>query len=209
MKNKPAKTLRVVSRCIVCVCLADMLLVLLSWLVSSAFPDSSVRSLLGSEGLRWLFGSLSSNLCTTSLVWLLHAGIAYGIAARSGIAGAIWRHGRGGKLNYRERLAFALAAGEVLSVVLMMALLTCVPHAILLSVSGDLFPSSFSRSLVPVLCLTLAAAGTTYGIITGGIRSADDWFSAMSYGLRRVSPVVIVYMFCVQFMHMAYFVFFM
>ena len=49
----------------------QVLLFLVSWLINAAMPESKVRSLLGSEGIRWFFGSFVDNVATSPLVWLL------------------------------------------------------------------------------------------------------------------------------------------
>jgi aminobenzoyl-glutamate transport protein len=47
--------------------LAELLLVLLSWLLS-AMMVGGVRSLLSSEGIRWFFGQFASVLASAQLV---------------------------------------------------------------------------------------------------------------------------------------------
>ena len=49
---------------------AELLLVLLSWLLSAMMTEG-VRSMLSSEGIRWFFGSFSEVVQTPLLVWLL------------------------------------------------------------------------------------------------------------------------------------------
>ena len=51
--------------------LAEVMLILVSWLLTAAVPEASMRSLLSSEGIRWFFGHFSDNLATPVLVWLL------------------------------------------------------------------------------------------------------------------------------------------
>ena len=49
----------------------QILLILVSWIVSSATQQTYVHSLLSSEGIRWFMGRFSENLATPVLVWLL------------------------------------------------------------------------------------------------------------------------------------------
>ena len=51
--------------------------------------------------------------------------------------------------------------------VVIMLLLTVVPHAILLSVTGELFPSAFSSSLIPSLSFVLIVMSLSYGVASG------------------------------------------
>ena len=41
--------------------LAQIAVILLSWLITAANPDWALHSLLSSEGIRWFFGSLITN----------------------------------------------------------------------------------------------------------------------------------------------------
>ena len=58
--------------------LAEIMLILLSWLLSAAMPNSGIRSLLSGEGLRWFMGHFGNILATPQLAWLLLAAIAVG-----------------------------------------------------------------------------------------------------------------------------------
>lgn len=207
MNRKKIRNLFSFTICLLC--LAELLLILSSWLISSAFPDSSVRSLLGSEGVRWLLGHSAVSLRRSSLVWLLLAAISYGVYTKSGINRCITNLLKSRKLHYRGRLSLFLAGTELLFAIIVMLLLTCVPHAILLSVSGDLFPSSFSQSIVPMACMLLLLIGTTSGIVLGTFKSALQWTDAMIYGLRKFSPVILLYIFGIQLVCTIHFVFFM
>ena len=126
--------------------LAEVVLMLLSWLLSAAQPASGVRSMLSSEGLRWLMGQYSMMLSMTLLSCLLLAVIAIGCFLRCGIT-KIFQTSR---VSYRSQRALLMGVAVLLACIGVMLLLTVTPHAILLSATGDLFPSPFSASLIPV-----------------------------------------------------------
>ena len=90
----------------------QILLILVSWIVSSATQQTYVHSLLSSEGIRWFMGRFSENLATPVLVWLLVAAIAYGVLRTSGLAQAIADLIHGKRPSYRQR--FALTVSMVL-----------------------------------------------------------------------------------------------
>ena len=64
---------------------AQLLLMLVSWLLAAANPASGVRSLLSSEGLRWFLGHFSDVLGTPVLLCLLLLLMAYGSLKNCGI----------------------------------------------------------------------------------------------------------------------------
>ena len=51
--------------------LAQIVLVLLSWLITAAMPEAFPRSMLSPEGIRWFFGSFTENMESPWLVGLL------------------------------------------------------------------------------------------------------------------------------------------
>ncbi|MDE6646594.1 MAG: ABC transporter substrate-binding protein, partial [Prevotella sp.] len=101
----------------------QLLLLLVSWLLSAAFPVSGIRSLLSSEGLRWFMGRFARLMATPMLVWLLLGAMAFGCLWRSGLL----LH----PSNYRERRALMLSLLLLTLIVVIMLLLTVVPHAVL------------------------------------------------------------------------------
>ena len=130
--------------CLVTV-IAETLLVILSWLLS-AMRVEGIRSLLSSEGIRWFFSSFNDLIASPVLVWLLVLMCALGCLQKSRVTTIF-----SGKksINFRDRLALYVALAFLLIYVVIILLLTLMPHAILLSATGHLFPSAFSRSLVP------------------------------------------------------------
>lgn len=175
---------------IIILCVAQVLLILVSWLVTAAYPESSIRSMLGSEGIRWFFGHFVNNILSSVLVWIIIIGIAYGAFYSSGLLGVL-RHPR--KITLRQRLAMQLVIAEFILVVVVVCLLTLMPHAVLLSVTGHLFPSSFTVSLIPVLAFSVCVFSVSYGIVTGRIQTASDLVYVFSCGIVKISPIFLLY----------------
>ena len=141
--------------------IAQLALILLSWLLTAAFPELPMRSMLSSEGIRWFFGSFVSNQLSPLLIYFIMAVMAAGACIRSRLYTALramLSNVRSSLTNstnnryrfhYREKAGLRVALVEFIAYVIIMILLTAVPHAILLSVTGQLFPSSFSSSFIP------------------------------------------------------------
>lgn len=186
----PRQICRVVAWTVVALCVAEMLLVVGSWIAASLMPYVRVRSLLTGDGLRWLVGSLVGGVRGEPLVWIVLVSMTCGLTRESRLDKAVCSSRR---LNSVERRALTLVVYEMLSVLVIVALLTLVPHAVLLSAVGSLFPSSFSQGLVPLLCASLTTAALTYGSLTGSIRSIDAGFNAAVRGLVWASPLIVLY----------------
>lgn len=153
---------------------------LVSWLLSAAFPMSGIRSLLSSEGLRWLMGHFSHLLATPLLVWLLLCAMAWGCLLRSGLLVR--------PTNYRERRAKFMALLLMAVIVGFMLLLTAIPHAVLLSAVGGLWPSPFSASLVPVVAFSVTLVSAFYGLVSGRFENISAVYDAILQGIRQGAP---------------------
>ena len=80
----------------------QVVLILTSWLLTAAMPESFPRSLLSAEGIRWFFGRFVGNVESPLLVWLLLFSFMFGALQHSGIL-----HYRSSE--YRQRIAMRLA----------------------------------------------------------------------------------------------------
>ena len=169
---------------------AQLLLMLVSWLLSAAFPDSGIRSLLSSEGLRWFFGHFSHQLATPLLLCLLLLTMAYGVFRRSGILTY--------RATFRERRALTMTLLLAVVAVAVILLLTAVPHAVMLSAMGTLWPSPFSRALLPMLCFIVIALTAFYGIMAGYLNNLSDVYDALLYGIRQGAPLLLFYLLIAQ-----------
>lgn len=177
---------------------AELLLVILSWLLSATRLDG-VRSLISSEGIRWFVGEFTYTLASPLLVWLLLALVALGCLQRSGLMS----RGRG----YRDRVALRVSLSFIIIYVVIICLLTLMPHAILLSVTGSLFPSAFSRALVPIICFGIGVLSISFGMVSGRLHTLTDILDALTFGLQQGAPLIILYIMFFQFYASLLFVF--
>lgn len=167
--------------------IVEILIILASWLITAAMPEISLRSLLSSEGIRWFFGQFSFNLASPTLAWLVLAMIGVGAVRESKMLAT--RH----EYTYRERFALTIVVIELLLIVAVMSLLTLLPQAVLTNIEGELFPSSFSWSLIPVICFALSLASVTYVWVSGRIEKLDQVFDILTIGLRKYAGWFLIY----------------
>lgn len=159
---------------------AHGLVLILSWLLKAVWPEWPLRPLLSEEGVRWLFGHFTTNLLSPLLVWLLLGLCAISALRGSQLPGAIRRLGSWSMMSYRERLALRSVLFELALVLVVLLLLTVPSHAILLNVSGSLFPSSFSASIFAVVCLALITASLTYALIAADGKKTGSIFHILT-----------------------------
>ena len=170
--------------------LTQLLLMLVSWLLSAAFPESGIRSLLSSEGLRWFFGHFSHQLATPVLLCLLLVIMAYGVFRRCGALSY--------QATFRERRALTMTLLLAVVALVLILLLMAIPHAVMLSAMGTLWPSPFSRALLPMLCFIVIALTAFYGIMAGYLNNLTDVYDALLYGIRQGAPLLLFYLLIAQ-----------
>lgn len=166
--------------------LAQVILVLLSWLITAAMPDVFPRSMLSPEGIRWFFGSFTDNLESPWLVWLLLISIAWGTLQGSGIL-------HYDRTIYRHRNALRLVSVEFILFLSVILLLTIVPHAILLNVMGGIEASSFSRSILPYICLAIIVMSLSFGVVSNRFMGVEAIGEPLSDGIRQAAPYFVIY----------------
>ena len=178
----------------------QVLLILASWLLTAAMPDSFSRSLLSAGGIRWFFGRFVHNIESPLLVWLLLLSFVYGVVDHSGIL-----HYKASE--YRQRIAMRLALFEGIFFILLMLALVMAPHAILLNVMGGLFPSSFSASLVPYCCFSLMVMSVSYGVMSDRMKNVVSVYEAIVSGTGKSGGLLLIYVIAAQLYHSIIFLF--
>lgn len=180
--------------------IAEVILFVISWGVAAAMPEAHVRSILSNEGIRWLFGSFTNNLLTPLLVWILFISMALGSFRASGLLSITF------PLLYRQRFALRVVLIEIVVIILIALLLTALPHAVLLSATGGLFPSSFSDSLVPVACISLIIVSISYGLFAGTFNNFSEAIGSLTYGLKHFGSIWLIYVLSIELIESVKFV---
>lgn len=170
--------------CLAFLCL-DVMLSLGSWMYASLFPVENVRSLLSAEAVRWLFRHGVRRMASPYFVWIILAGAAWGCALKSGLWSVLNQRTR--PLLFREHAALKVCAFFLLAAVVCLLLLTCVPHAILLSATGHLYPSPYIPSAFPLACLLACSLSVVYGYVSGNFTSVVQVFRALTSGVRMMA----------------------
>ena len=198
---------RVFTVVTVALALIQVALVLLSWIVATLSPSLPLRSLLGGEGLRWFFGTFVDNVASPLLAWLVLCSMAYGALVRSGLCKAVSSVFTGVELAYRQRHALYSAFVAMLAFVAVVVMLAFVPHAPLLGLSGSLFPSAFSASLVALSAFAVIMLSCIYGAACGTFCSIGDFFGSLYAGIVMAAPLYPLYVLAVQLYWSVRFVF--
>lgn len=184
------------------------LMILISWLISSAMPNTHVRSLLNSDGIRWFLGHLIDHICSPVLVWIILLTISYGTLKSSGFMDAMLRVLRGdGKILFRERFSLWITVIEAAVIIAIYVPLVTFPHPILLSSTGELFPSPFSRSIIPVAAMTIVFTSLSFGVISRQIQSFSSAIHIMTSAFSSVSPIIVLYLIATILLHTVCYIF--
>ena len=183
--------------------LFQIMVVILSWMIKTIYPEFNGRSLLSGEGVRWFLGNFTNNVASNILVWIILIGLSWGAIRASNILQVFKRSHT---LSYRERLGFRVVLIEIMIWVIVIVLLSFIPHAAMLSITGQLFPSSFSKSIVPLIAFIALFSSITYGLIIGRLRKGNLIIEALSNGIKQIAPYIIIYIILVQLIYSIKFV---
>lgn len=182
------------------VLVVQLFLILVSWLLS-AMAVPGVRSMLSADGLRWYLGHFVEMIQTPFLSWILLGAMAYGSVRQSGVLHLTL------PLSGRMRWALGLSLSLLIIYIGVVLMLIAVPHAVLLSATGRLWPSPFSAALIPILCVAMVLVSAVYGFATSSLGHAADLFSAFISGLSLAAPFLFLYVLFAQFFALVYYVF--
>ena len=183
--------------------LLQIMVVILSWMIKTIYPEFNGRSLLSGEGVRWFLGNFTNNVASNILVWIILIGLSWGAIRASNILQVFKRSHT---LSYRERLGFRIVLIEIMIWFIVIVLLSFIPHAAMLSITGQLFPSSFSKSIVPLIAFIALFSSITYGLIIGRLRKGNLIIEALSNGIKQIAPYIIIYIILVQLIYSIKFV---
>lgn len=167
-----------------------------SWIVSAAIPDSQIRPLIGAGGLRWFFSSFTEDMASPILVYIILITLTVNVFINSGMC-ELFSLKR--KMNMQKKFALNVVLVELCTFIVLIVLLTAIPHAVLLSVTGELFPSSFSKGLIPMLCFIVTILSTSYGLVSGSLRGVYDIWNSITTGINFLPAVCFVYILLFQF----------
>ena len=204
MKSKLKSLFKLSIAFITCsLLLLQIMVVILSWMIKTIYPEFNGRSLLSGEGVRWFLGNFTNNVASNILVWIILIGLSWGAIRASNILQVFKRSHT---LSYRERLGFRVVLIEIMIWVIVIVLLSFIPHAAMLSITGQLFPSSFSKSIVPLIAFIALFSSITYGLIIGRLRKGNLIIEALSNGIKQIAPYIIIYIILVQLIYSIKFV---
>lgn len=191
------KTKRIAAIAAVIILAANIALIFISWILSAMGVDG-IRSLISSEGLRWFLGNYTQITATPLLAWMLLLAIAYSSLHGSGLAQTLCKTIKGEKPEFRQRLGLRVTLTAFIIVIAIVASLLLTPHAVLLSPAGDIFPSPFSRSIIPLLAGSVTLLSFIYGLAAGTINNITTAFTTLYCRIPALLPLFILYVFAVQ-----------
>lgn len=152
--------------------IAHLLLPPLAWLGSAAgFP---LGNLFSSEGVRWYYLHIQDCYRSPFMAVVFPVVLVFGAIERSGLSEIIKDTISKGvlSLTYRQRKACLMAGTFLLLYMAGMLLLLLGPHAILLSVTGHLYPSPFVSGILQTMSLGFVLTSLLYAVLSFHLRGS-------------------------------------
>lgn len=177
-----------------------VLLVCLSWLLSVV--GEPVRNLLSPEGIRWIFSNASSGFMNEPFSYFLQFVLMIGAFRASGLThalGSLLRWPGCIAATYRQRRALFFSGVIALVYVGIILLLVFLPHAVLLSATGNLFPSPFSEGLVWATTTGVMLIALVYGTMSNTLRTFQEVIHVFYAGLEYYAVWIVVAILAAEF----------
>lgn len=185
-------TTRIAHGLIICLFCCLLFLMLGSWVLS--ILGLPLNNILSSEGLRWFFRLRFNPMEAQVIGFVLMTIISLGAITDSGLWGDLLllfnRNQR--PLNMRQRRALFAVLILVIFSVFAFLLLIMAPSAILLSVTGHLWPSPFIVGIIRGFVINLLFQSMVYGLSSGHIRTFSQLLSLFYIGIIKFAPWLIV-----------------
>lgn len=185
-----------------------MFVIVFSWIASSVNSSLPIKSLISEEGVRGFMNGFTSSLANPILVCMIVVSVAWGALIYSGLYKAIGRIYKGCSVTYRQKHALIIAGILLVISFVVIVLLAFIPHAILLGVSGELYPSALFSGLVPLLSFVVVIVSLAYGISCGKLYAIEQIFKSLYFGVTLFAPLFPIYIFSMQLYFAVSFVFF-
>ena len=96
--------------------------------------------------------------------------------------------------SYRQRRALFITLLLLLVYAGVIVLLVMMPHAVLLSATGLLWPSPFSAAVVPLIAFGITLLSAVYGYVAGSYREMSDVYQSLIDGIRDGAPWLLFYL---------------
>lgn len=154
----------------------------LMWVLS--LTGLPVRSLFSDAGLRWLFLYGADVMFSRATCITFYAIVTYGVMRYVRLDGTPLRH---------WPFFFSLLLAAVFDALLLLAVFH--PQSPLVSLSGHLVPSPFLHGFPYALCVGLILVALFYGLLVRRITGVISLVGALSFGLRRHVPLLLLVMF--------------
>lgn len=196
------KNSNVVGLLVILLVIMQVFVVVGSWIANALSPESGVVSMLSSEGVRWFVGSYARILATPLLIYIILIGVTIGVMRTSRIADAIrrtaFRPAQRRSDMFFEHFAIQMATVTFLICIIVISLLTFLPHAVLLNAHGSIFHSSFSRGFIPMVCFSLITSSIVYAVLSSRINNLRTLSHALTNGIAIISPLILLYILAAQ-----------
>ena len=148
--------------------IAHLLLPLLAWLGSAA--GFPLGNLFSSEGIRWYYLHIQDCYRSPFMAVVFPVVLVFGAIERSGLS---------------EIIKDTISKG-VLS------------HAILLSVTGHLYPSPFVSGILQTMSLGFVLTSLLYAVLSFHLRGWQECLSVLYWGIQRYDVWILISMLAAQ-----------
>ncbi len=154
----------------------------LSW-VLNIYTDGMVKSLLGSDGIRWSVSNLISNLYYAPIAGVLVFLVCTSVLFESGLMGTLLtviheRKWKKSTLSLKQRRALMFTLGLFELIIVLFIILLFFPGSILFTAFGSFESSALDRGWTGIVAFILIVLGNVFGYASGKLVTKSDFMLA-------------------------------
>ncbi len=184
-------------------CVAQVLVILFSWIASVLMPELGLNSLLNGSGIRWLLSTYSDNLSSGWFICFLLASMSLGTFFWSGLPQKIISFN---KCTYNEKFGTLVFFFGNIVALIVCAVLAFWPDSPLLNVSGELFPGPYLKAVLLILGSSIFVGSVSFALLCNKLERYEDSEQILIYGIQKVVPLVVIYFLLKELVAMMQFV---
>lgn len=195
---------RVYSYLVLFLLFLEIFVILSSWILSAIFPEANIYSLISSEGIRWFSSNCVDILDSHYLVWIILISISYGALKQSGVLEVLEKKH---SLKYRERIAIYFMLFVIAIYIILVMSLILMPRSILLSATGEIWPSPFSKAIVPIVTIGICLFSVVFSVVSGKAKNIAFIINSLINGIATFSPIILLYILIIHLYYLIVYAF--
>lgn len=173
----------------IALCSIQIIIIILSWIITAIFPEHGFNSLLSGSGLRWLLSKYINNEYSNFCIWFLFFSFFVGTFIWSKLPKKIISYSQ---CDYNDKFAIKVFFFEIAIGIILCLTLVLYPNSSFLGISGNLFPGPFASASFFIIGMAFFIGSTSYLILSERLKTYKEAERLLVFGIQAVAPLIVI-----------------